>query len=102
MKELRIERLKPCPFCGIVDQLSIQPIETHGIKGVLPADSAESWWCVKCMKCGCDGPLARPFAEMAIRYWNTRIPPEVISTWKLSEQSDSSERSFEKYLTAEE
>lgn len=62
--------LKPCPFCGTDELLSICHDLVTG--GVLP-------YSVECITCFTHGPSAKDI-DNAIKVWNNRIPLDSVKT----------------------
>lgn len=55
--------LKPCPFCGTFDALSVEERYSRNGKSV-------HW--VECARCDTGGPTARDSGYQATRLWNAR------------------------------
>ncbi len=78
-----MEKLKPCPFCGEKEDISLKVKRYHG--GAVEVNGNKFWY-VECLPCDVrtgecfdlDAPLFgfKDGKEMAISQWNRRVSDE--------------------------
>jgi len=78
-----MEKLKPCPFCGEKEDISLKVKRYHG--GAVEVNGNKFWY-VECLPCDArtvdcfdlDAPLFgfKDGKEMAISQWNRRVSDE--------------------------
>ena len=68
-KEMNIEEMKCCPFCGMLDQEELA-IATKSMQYPWCTEPVK-YWAVGC-SCGAYGPLAHS-EEKAKEHWNRRV-----------------------------